>query len=72
MNQVQNLSAQIIPDSTQMGHMQDLGLATTALDADLERFLVIRGAEYRDSVLKDLTDMTSAVNESQRDAATNE
>jgi GAF domain-containing protein/HAMP domain-containing protein len=72
LSQVQNLSAQIIPDSSQMGRMQDLGLATTALDADLERFLVIRGAEYRDSVLQDLTDMTSALNESQRAAATDE
>ena len=72
LSQVQNLAAQIIPDSSQMGNMQNLGLAMTALDADLERFLVIRGAEYRDSVLLDLTDMTTAVEESQRNAATDE
>ncbi len=34
--------------------------------------MVIRGAEYRDSVLQDLTDMTTALDESQRDAATTE
>jgi GAF domain-containing protein/HAMP domain-containing protein len=65
LNQVRTFSEQIIPNSSQMGHLQSLGLATSALDADLERFLVIRGAEYRDSVLQDLTDVTEALDQMQ-------
>ncbi|HTP11803.1 MAG TPA: GAF domain-containing protein, partial [Anaerolineae bacterium] len=72
LNQVRTYSEQIIPDSTQIDYLQRLALATSALDADLERFLVIRGAEYRDSVLQDLTDMTSALNGMRPDAASKE
>ena len=70
LSQVRTYSEQIIPDSSQMGHLQSLGLATFALDADLERFLLIRGAEYRDSALQDLADMTSALDELRLDAGT--
>ncbi len=72
LSQVQTYSEQIIPDSSQMGHLQSLGLVTSALDADLERFLVIRGAEYRDSVLQDLADLTSTLDEVQRYTAADE
>jgi signal transduction histidine kinase/HAMP domain-containing protein len=70
LSQVRAFSEQIIPDSSQMGYLQSLGLATSALDADLERFLVIRGAEYHDSVLQDLTDMTGALDNMQLTAGT--
>ncbi len=70
LSQVRTYSEQIIPDSSQMGYLQSLGLATSALDADLERFLVIRGAEYHDSVLQDLTDITGALDNMQRTAGT--
>lgn len=63
LNQVRNYSEQIIPNGSQMGHLQNLGLATSALDADLERFLVIRGSQYSDSVRQDLANMTTALNE---------
>jgi putative methionine-R-sulfoxide reductase with GAF domain/CHASE3 domain sensor protein len=70
LSQVRTYSEQIIPDSSQMGHLQSLGLATFALDADLERFLLIRGAEYRDSALQDLANMTSALDKLRLDAGT--
>ncbi len=68
LNLVRSYSEQIVPNSSQMGHLQSLGLAVSALDADLERFLVIRGSQYSDRVRQDLTDMTNALDEIQRDA----
>jgi GAF domain-containing protein/HAMP domain-containing protein len=67
LSQVRAFSEQIIPNSAQMGNLQSLALATSALDADLERFLVIRGAQYRDNVLKDLESMAGALDAMQTD-----
>jgi len=72
LSQVRVYSEQIIPGSSHMGHLQSLGLATSTLDADLERFLVTRGADYRDSVLQDLADLNAALKGIQTDAETRE
>jgi GAF domain-containing protein/HAMP domain-containing protein len=70
LSQVRTFSEQTIPDSAQMGNLQSLALATSALDADLERFLVIRSAEYQDVVLKDLENMAGALDAIQTTAVT--
>ena len=44
-----------------MESLQRIALASSALDADLERYLVIRGPEYKDSVQADLTEMVNAI-----------
>jgi len=54
LRQVRPFSDVIIHDSSDLVHIQKLTAATSSLDADLERYLVIRGSEYKDSVLQDL------------------
>ncbi len=59
LRQVRPSSDLIIANSSDMVHMQNLAIATSALDADLERYLVIRGVEYKDSVQVDLQQMSN-------------
>ena len=54
LRQVRPSSETIIHDSADLDQLQRLAAATAALDADLERFLVIRGVEYRETVQADL------------------
>ena len=54
LRQVRPFSDAIIRESSDLVHIQKLAAATSSLDADLERYLVIRGAEYKESVLQDL------------------
>ena len=54
LRQVKPFSDAIIRESSDLVHIQNLAAATSSLDADLERYLVIRGAEYKESVLQDL------------------
>jgi PAS domain S-box-containing protein len=61
LRQVRPFSDRIINNSSDLVDIQRLASATSALDADLERYLVIRGAEYRDNVQKDIQDMTDAL-----------
>ena len=61
LRQVSPFSDVIIHNSSDLVDIQRLASATSALDADLERYLVIRGAEYRDNVHADLQEMTDAL-----------
>jgi putative methionine-R-sulfoxide reductase with GAF domain len=61
LRQVRPSSEEIIHNSTDLDHLQRLAAATAALDADLERYLVIRGAEYRESVQNDLLVMVDVL-----------
>ena len=61
LRQVQPFSEQIIRNSSDLVQLQKLGAATAALDADLERYLVIRGVEYLESVNQDLQKMVDAL-----------
>ncbi len=61
LRQVRPYSDQIVQDSSDLVNIQTLSSATSALDADLERFLLIQGAEYKDSVQSDLQEMTDSL-----------
>ena len=61
LGQVRGSADQAIPNARQMGLVQDLALALSSLDADLERFFVIGGAQYRENVLQDLEKMESTL-----------
>ena len=61
LRQVRPYSDQIVQDSSDLVNIQTLSSATSALDADLERFLLIQGAEYKDSVRSDLQEMTDSL-----------
>jgi putative methionine-R-sulfoxide reductase with GAF domain len=61
LRQVAPYSDEIIRSSSDMAQLQSLAIATSALDADLERYLVIRGVEYREAVEQDLLAMTVAL-----------
>ena len=61
LRQIRPFSDLIIHDSSNLVNIQKLSSATFALDADLERYLVIRGAEYRDSVQTDLQEMADSL-----------
>ena len=61
LRQVRPFSNLIVQNSSDLVDVQRLASATSALDADLERYLVIRGAEYRDNVQNDLQEMTGAL-----------
>lgn len=58
LRQIRPFSDSIVQDSADLIHIQQLTTATSALDADLERYLVIRGVEYRESVQNSLQVMT--------------
>jgi GAF domain-containing protein/HAMP domain-containing protein len=60
LRQVRPFSDIIIHNSSDMVQLQKLATATSALDADLERYLVIRGVEYQESVLNDLQEIADA------------
>ena len=60
LRQVRPYSDAIIQNSADQVQLQKLAAATSALDADLERYLVIRGVEYQESVQTDLQEMVEA------------
>ncbi len=61
LRQVRPSSALIIANSSDMAHLQDLAIATSALDADLERYLIIGGVEYQETVKSDLQAIVDAI-----------
>ena len=61
LRQVRPFSNLIVHDSSDLVNIQRLSSATSALDADLERYLIIQGAEYRDSVQNDLQEMSDSL-----------
>lgn len=61
LRQVRPSSELIITSSSDMAHLQSLAIATSALDADLERYLIIGGVEYQDTVKADLQAMVDAL-----------
>ena len=67
LRQVKPSSDFIIHDSKDLVQIQEFSAAVSALDADLERYLTIRGVEYRDSVQTDLQEMTNALAQLQED-----
>jgi GAF domain-containing protein/HAMP domain-containing protein len=72
LNQVISSSQQMIPKSSRMGALQDFALASSALDADLERFFVIGGEQFRENILQDLDNMTAALESVKEGAITEE
>jgi nitrate/nitrite-specific signal transduction histidine kinase len=58
LRQIRPFSDAIVQSSADLIHIQRLTTAASALDADLERYLVIRGVEYQESVQSDLQVMT--------------
>ena len=60
LRQVKPYSDAIIQNSFDQVQLQKLAAATSALDADLERYLVIRGVEYQESVQTDLQEIAEA------------
>jgi putative methionine-R-sulfoxide reductase with GAF domain/CHASE3 domain sensor protein len=61
LRQIRPFSDLIIQDSSDLVNIQTLSSATSSLDADLERYLLIQGAEYKDSVQTDLQGMTDSL-----------
>jgi PAS domain S-box-containing protein len=61
LRQVRPFSDLIIQNSSDLVNIQRLSSATSALDTDLERYLVIRGVEYRESVQMDLQEMADVL-----------
>ena len=61
LRQVRPFSDLIVHNSSDLVGIQKLASATSALDADLERYLVIRGAEYRDNVQNDIQEMIDSL-----------
>jgi GAF domain-containing protein/HAMP domain-containing protein len=60
LRQVRPYSDAIIQNSSDQVELQKMAAATSALDADLERYLVIRGVEYQESVQTDLQEIADA------------
>jgi GAF domain-containing protein/HAMP domain-containing protein len=60
LRQVRPFSEIIIQNSSDLVQLQKLSTATSALDADLERYLVIRGVEYQENVSNDIQEIADA------------
>jgi GAF domain-containing protein len=54
LRQIKPFSDMIIRDGSDLVHIQNMTAATSALDVDLERYLVIQGTEYQENVQADL------------------
>jgi PAS domain S-box-containing protein len=61
LRQIRPFSDIIVQDSEELVDIQSLSTAISALDVDMERFLTLRGIEYRESVEKDLQEMTDVL-----------
>ncbi len=61
LRQVQPYSDVILSTSSGMVALQRMTVGTAALDADLERYLTMRGAEYQDIITQDLQNMGAAL-----------
>ena len=59
--QVRAISEQVVPSTVQIDALQEFGLTISAIDADLERFFVIGGAQYKDSVVEDVANMIATL-----------
>ena len=60
LNQVRNSAREIPEDSSQLAALQDLVLALTSLEANLERYFVIGGAQFQEDLHNDLERMNTA------------
>ncbi len=70
LRQIKPSSDIIVQDSEELVNIQRLSNAISAFDVDMERFLTLRSIEYRESVEKDLQEMTDIVVEFQEDPDT--
>lgn len=62
----------IIQDSGELVDIQRLSTAVSALDGDMERFLTLRGIEYKESVEKELQEMADILAGLQADPDTSQ
>jgi putative methionine-R-sulfoxide reductase with GAF domain/CHASE3 domain sensor protein len=70
LRQIKPSSDIIVQDSEEQVEIQRLSTAILALDGDLERFLTLGSVEYRESVEKNLQEMTDVVTELREDPDT--
>lgn len=67
--QVRDASTLITPNSLQIGRLQEFALSVASFEGNLDRYFVIGGAEYRESVQADLDRMVSLANTLHESAA---
>jgi putative methionine-R-sulfoxide reductase with GAF domain len=70
LSQVKPYSSVIRSTSSSMSTLQRMTAANAALDADLERFLTIRGSQYQEGIETDLQIMVTALRLLQSDPVT--
>ncbi len=58
---VKETAAQVVPTTTQIRALQDFGLTLSSIDANLERFFVIGGLQYKEAVLEDLSNLETTL-----------
>jgi signal transduction histidine kinase len=68
--QSRELSEEAIPQSNQMGHLQEYVVALASLDANLDRLFAIGGTEIRQEIATDLEEMSVSIEAIQASAAT--
>ena len=61
LSQVRQNAERIVPESLQIESLQTLALAVTSMDANLERFFIIGGVQFRDAILNDLSRLQEVV-----------
>lgn len=61
LQQVKPSSDIIIEDSEELVELQRLSVSISALDVDMERYLTIRGATYREDVQRDLQEIADVI-----------
>jgi len=60
LNKVRSSASEIPEDSSQLAGLQNLALGLASLEANLERFFVIGGAQFQEDIYRDLETMTAA------------
>lgn len=69
LGQVRSASQQIIPTSSQIASLQDLGLSISGLDANLERFFVVGGPQLQENIIQNLQNISDDMESMKQNAA---
>jgi anti-anti-sigma regulatory factor/HAMP domain-containing protein len=68
LDRVRSTSEQVIPNSLQMKLLEDFALSISSLDANLERFFVIRNTKFRKAILQDIETMADTLEDIKENA----
>lgn len=71
LNRIRRASDQVVPLSSQMEGLEQVALALSTVDANLERYFLIGGEIYRENIFTEMDSITATVDELESDTLSN-